>query len=465
MICLKVSKRIAWFLTAAAILAALSACATPEAAPSTDSTRDSSGIVCITLPGNTASEAYPAQQAEFEALTGHRFEYTIWSYDSDFFRAQFETAALPTLYPMGSIGLQKMIQNGYCRDITPQVQARGWDTDMLPVLKDTVSDEDGRIYGVPISASALGLVCNVAVFRAAGLVDDRGVPVYPKTWDELVETCKTITEKTGAAGIALSASSNTGSMYWANIAWNYGAELCTKNEDGSFTSRLNTPEAVEAMQVYKRLAGAGVVYGDPCLDDAQAACDAVASGLAAMAFGFADTAARLALPPEEVAVIPLPAGPGGAYMLVTGSYWCFSPDATDQEVDAALDYIELYSTSPAWNETREAILRQQADNAIRNGLPYLTSLPCYDGISKTHLDAIAEAYPSEHQDRFRDYNTAARDTSRLRGEEPGETQQMYALIASVIQEIFVNPDADVQMLMDTIQSYYQTILDSYAALE
>ena len=234
--------------------------------------------------------------------------------------------------------------------------------------------------------------------------------------------------------------------------------------DNSATTKP-CPEAVEAMQVYKRLADAGVVYGDPCLDDAQAACDAVASGLAAMAFGFADTAARLALPPEEVAVIPLPAGPGGAYMLVTGSYWCFSPDATDQEVDAALDYIELYSTSPAWNETREAILRQQADNAIRNGLPYLTSLPCYDGISKTHLDAIAEAYPSEHQDRFRDYNTAARDTSRLRGEEPGETQQMYALIASVIQEIFVNPDADVQMLMDTIQSYYQTILDSYAALE
>ena len=54
---------------------------------------------------------------------------------------------------------------------------------------------DGKIYSIPFSASTRGLIYNKDMFKEAGLVDENGEPTPPKTWDELVEYAKILTDK------------------------------------------------------------------------------------------------------------------------------------------------------------------------------------------------------------------------------------------------------------------------------
>lgn len=81
-------------------------------------------------------------------------------------------------------------------------------------IKGLLSDSDGKVYGVPRDAYGLGLMCNVELFEKAGLVDENGVPKFPKTFDELAETAKKIKEKTGAAGLCLLAKDNSGGWHF-----------------------------------------------------------------------------------------------------------------------------------------------------------------------------------------------------------------------------------------------------------
>jgi len=53
---------------------------------------------------------------------------------------------------------------------------------------------DGDIYVVPRSLSAYGLVYNKDMFKAAGIVDENGEATPPKTWEELVDYAKILTD-------------------------------------------------------------------------------------------------------------------------------------------------------------------------------------------------------------------------------------------------------------------------------
>ena len=94
---------------------------------------------------------------------------------------------------------------------------------------------------------------NAEVFADAGLVDEDGIPLYPKTWEELAEVAQTIKDETGSAGLCLLAQDNAGGWHFSNIAWCFGAELEEQDADGKWMANLNSPEAVAAMQYVKDL--------------------------------------------------------------------------------------------------------------------------------------------------------------------------------------------------------------------
>ena len=454
---MKRQKAMGGILCALLALSFLTACSTENSQLLTDK-------VHIEVVGNAPEEAYISRQELFLKETGATFEYVPWSDDGEFFNAKLLAGELPTIYPVPGERIPSLIRNGCCRDITQQLKERGWDTQMMPVLKETVTGEDGRIYGVPCFADPVGILCNVDVFRAAGLTDENDMPQYPTSWDEMLEVCKTIKEKTGIQGLAISASDYTSGMYWTNIAWNYGADLCAVDEDGNAISQLNSPEAVAAMELIQKMVQSGYVFGDPCLDTAGAAYRAVDAGTAAMTFGTIGTVAELTMDPEDLAVVPVPAGNTDEFVLVTGSYWLFAPDATDEEVETALDYIELFSESPVQNATRTNVVKQEAAEQVKNGMIYLPRIPCYTGTELTDYMALAEAYILLQPERYKAFYDMCGESSGLRGEEAGDNLLMYHELAAVLQEIFVNPEADVQELMNVADENYQIHLDM-AALE
>ncbi|WP_343315816.1 sugar ABC transporter substrate-binding protein [Brucella sp. BE17] len=106
-------------------------------------------------------------------------------------------------------------------------------------LKSTMWDE--KYYGVPKATNTIALYFNKDLFKEAGL--DPQNP--PKTWDELVETARKLTDSSkNVYGLAFSAKANEEGTFqflpWVQMA------------GGSYQS-LNTDGAVKALETWKTI--------------------------------------------------------------------------------------------------------------------------------------------------------------------------------------------------------------------
>lgn len=389
-----------------------------------------------------------------------------YKYATDTFVSLAESGNLPTIFETWYTEPQKLIAAGFVADITDELQERGWLDAINPSIKDLLS-KDGRTYGIPRDGYALGLMLNVEQFEAAGLVDDNGYPVYPETWDELATTAKAIKDATGEAGLCLLAKDSAGGWHFSNIAWCFGATLCTQNDDGTFTANLNSPEAVAAMQYIKDLKWEyDALTPNPTNEDWGTGFVNLGTGAAAMYIAANDAVNQPTqingLPVDKLSLVPMPAGPGGdRYSLSGGTPYMFSKDATPAEINAALDYLVLMGKAPV--ATDEAIIgmRTDAQNKVDNGVPVIPRFPAW--INQELIDAenaVTEEFSNVDMNLFNAYYDALKTPGNLRLESPGLTQEMYDELTKVLQAVITDESADVQALMDTAQENYQGMLDN-----
>lgn len=392
------------------------------------------------------------------------FVPAYYKYATETFMPMVEAGNCPTIFETWFTETQKLIKAGAVADITDELEARGWLDKMNPAIREQFSDENGRVYGIPRDAYALGMMCNVELFEEAGLVNDDGTIQYPKTWDELAETAKTIKDATGSAGLCLLAKDNAGGWHWSNIAWDFGATLVTDNGDGTYTANLDSDEAIAAMDYVKSLKwDYDVLTADPTNEDWGTGFTQLGTGGAAMYIGANDAVNQPTevngLPADKLALVPIPAGPGGQYLLEGGTPYMFSKDATPEEINAALDYLEVFGKAPVASD--DAIAGWEADYSQKAevGTPVIPRFPCW---SDDEIVAAEQAVIDEHSNvdmnLFNDYFDMVK-TEALRTEEPGLTQDMYAEITKVLQEVLTNQDADTAALMKTANDNYQQILD------
>lgn len=412
-------------------------------------------------------ERYHNRQAEYEEKTGNTYELVTFQYDYQTFAAMLEGGNLPTEFAIANTEPQILIKNGWGKDITDIVNEYGYAEHWNPTLRELVSDKDGRIYGVPNSAYSLCLVANKSVFRQAGLVDENDNIIYPKTWDELIETCRTIVAKTDAKGMSFTICDNMGGWNFSNVAWNYGADLCVMNDDGSYTSNLNSEAVVKAATVYQTLSKEGLLYGDVSIDRWDDCLTNVSEGLSAMAFfhngcafGICDDQGTQNMDVENLCMIPIPGGPAGNYWLMGGDTMWFSPDATDEQVRAWFEYNELYGRTPNVNDDQIAAMKEDANLRVNErGSVYTPDITAYT--SGDWYDAymqVVEEYRNWKWEDMPVYEWAEKNPAHV--EEEGMCQQMYATLTSALQEIVLYPDKDIQAILDEAQSAYQAILDT-----
>lgn len=258
-----------------------------------------------------------------------------YKYATDNFVPLASSGQLPTIYDTWFTEPQKIINQGFAKDITKEVKALGWDKKMNPGVLDLLS-KNGKIYGVPRDAYALGLMINVDLFKQAGLVDKDGLPDYPKTWTDLAEKAKIIKEKTGAAGLCLLAKDNAGGWHFTNIAWDFGAVFEVQKK-GKWVAQIDTPEVAAAFQYVKDLKWKyDVLTADPTNEDWGTGFRSLGTGVAAMYIAAQDAVNQPTqvngLPVTSLALEPLPAGPKGQYSLMGGTPYMFSPNATSEQV-------------------------------------------------------------------------------------------------------------------------------------
>jgi ABC-type glycerol-3-phosphate transport system substrate-binding protein len=387
-----------------------------------------------------------------------------YRYATDTFVSMAEAGQAPTVFETWFTEPQKLINGGFVKDITSEVRALGWDTKMNESIRNLLS-KDGKLYGIPRDAYALGLMLNVELFREAGLVDRNGVPLYPKTWDELAHTAQTIKQKTGSAGLCLLAKDNAGGWHFSNIAWGFGA-VFEVQRGGKWVAQLNTPEVVAAMQYVKDLKWKyDVLTADPTNEDWSSGFRAIGTGDAAMYIAAQDAVNQPTmangLPVGDLALVPVPAGPKGQYSLMGGTPYVFASNATSAEVTAALRYLEIMGRAPVVTETTKAGLRADAEMRKNEGVPVIPSFPAWTdpAYAKAQADAIEGARNVDMR-LYNDYFTMVAKSSNLKNEEPILAQDLYAELTKVMQAVLTDRNANVQSLLNTAQTNFQRMLDA-----
>ena len=113
-------------------------------------------------------------------------------------------------------------------------------------------DGRGNLVSIPYSISNPIMFINKDLFREAGLDPETDIP---KTWDEVYETAKIITEKTGAYGFYLQQATDN----WAQqgMLESAGGKLLTY-VDGVPTATFNNPKMVAAYDLLGRMYAEGI---------------------------------------------------------------------------------------------------------------------------------------------------------------------------------------------------------------
>lgn len=188
-----------------------------------------------------------------------------YTYNPQSFMADAASKALPTVFQTWMTEPPSLIESGYIRDITDQLEELGW-LDKLDEKMSANLTVDNRVYGVPRDGYALGLLINKELFEAVGIfydsdgdgvtdiVDENGDPLYPTTFDEIYEASKIICEQTTAKGIVILSSNQNGGWQFSNIAWNFGAEPLQKQEtDGTWKSYLDSEGSIAALEWVQKM--------------------------------------------------------------------------------------------------------------------------------------------------------------------------------------------------------------------
>jgi ABC-type glycerol-3-phosphate transport system substrate-binding protein len=386
-----------------------------------------------------------------------------YRYAVDTFVPLAESEQIPTIFETWFTEPQKLITNGFVKDITAEVRQLGWEAKMNESIKNLLS-KDGKIYGVPRDGYALGLMLNVDLFRKAGLTDRNGLPQYPKTWAELVNVAKTIKEKTGSAGLCLLAKDNAGGWHFTNIAWGFGA-VFEVQQGRRWVAQLNTPQVVEALQYVKDLKWThNILTADPTNEDWGTGFRAIGTGAAAMYIGAADAVNQPTyvngLPVGDLALVPVPAGPRGQFSLMGGTPYMFASNATSAEVTAALRYLEIMGRVPEVNPTVIAGLRADAQQRKIDGVPVIADFPAWTdpAYRKAKQDAL-DAFKNVDDRFYADYFATISKGTNLKPEEPMLAQDLYAELTKCLQAVLTDRNANPKALLDTAQDNFQRLLD------
>lgn len=460
----------------------------PEAEPSAalpqELTNQSTDVVdadlnCTISLGNWPADTAPdAELALFEGykatmakqypnvtLVPAYYSYTLSNYIT---MAKGGTA--PSIFQPPFTDPQLLINQGLAGDVTEALSEFGVLEKFSPAYIELLGDENGRIYGLPREGYVLGMHINLNLFEEAGLIDENGMPMYPKTLEELAKYGQIIKQKTGKAGLVFPASETYGGWLYSNIAWNFGAvgenALEVQQEDGRWVCNFTSDAAIAAMEYIKSLRWEyDILNADSTTTDWAGAHSALGTGEAAMNFAADDSVeqptANKGLPVDKFALIPFPAGPGGAYALTGGTCYMFAPNITEDQALALMGYLKIIGKLPFLDD--DIIAGMRADYAAKKerGAPVLPPISAWtdDEFNAKKLEIVNE-YSNVDMRLYNDFFDSITDGSiSLKGEEPVFAQQLYRELTAIVQRVITREDADVAKSMQQAQEAFQEYLD------
>lgn len=456
-------KVVVTMLAVSMLTAGLSSCKTKQANSDADASK-----VTVSI-GEWPSENRPLEQEKYEGYIKEMAEKypdvkivpDEWAYDVQTFLPKASSGQLPTMYTCYLTETKKIIDAGYSADITKVLEELGY----APYLKKDIMElceKDGKYYGVPQDFYTMGLACNMELFRQAGLLDENGVPKFPDTWEELAETASEIKKKTGQAGFVLPTINNCGGWHFMNIAWAFGTEFM-KQEGDKWIATFDSPACIAALQYIKDLKWKYDALPENSLIDQpeMQKLFAVDQGAMYLTSGpDVQLTETYGMSVDRFSITKIPKGSAGRFALMGGKTRMFSPEATEEQIKACFEWLEVANGfKPALTEEEQAEyidkLKKNAETSIKQGyIFYSASTGIWD---IPELTAKAEELSREMANvdlKLVDGKVKATDVT-IKPEEPMNCQDLYAILDSCIQAVLTDQNADPAALIKQANSDFQ----------
>ncbi|WP_220136480.1 ABC transporter substrate-binding protein [Streptomyces himalayensis] len=424
--------------------------ATAGACSSSDSGDAAGGKVTITvtdMPPTTqeaSRKEFTDRVAAFERANPDidiKPSEAVW--DPKTFTARLAGGQLETAFIVPLTEPQGLIKRGQIADITDDVKAlpNADQFDRRALAPGT--DADGRMYGLPTSEFALSLIYNRELFDKAGLDPDNP----PKTWAEVREAAKKISEKTGLPGYAHPATNNTGGWTLTAMTYTYGGRA-EKEEGGKQVAAFNDAPMREALQWLKDVRWKDNSIGTQHLRDAAEIYKSFSAGRIGMTMAtpsvFDEHITKYNGDPKIFGVTALPSATHSATLL-GGKMAVINPKASDAERKAAVKWIDYYYLRYKYDpKEAEARAKTKAVDGVPVGTPYVPFYqPAVDG-------AVREATNKHATVPLRNFEPYLQGVQEQEfvTEPSVAAQDLYAALDSAVAAVLTRKSADPQAELD-----------------
>ena len=388
-----------------------------------------------------------------------------WKFDVQSFTAKAEGGTLPTLYRAFFTEANRIMELGYAADITDAVKNHGYYDKINEYILGNISRND-KIYLIPSEMYTLGLVINMNLFREAGLIDENGTPIIPETFDELRKTASTITQKTGKAGFVMPTAENVGGWNFMPIAWSYGVHFM-EEKDGKWTSTFASDECAAALKLIRDMKWEDKSLPLNTKINAEEVMKLIGTDQAAMSFAHPGQLNSLvnsyAMDINSIGIAKMPAGPVKNVTLMGGSFYVIEPNATPEQIDAVLKWIEFVGVTPELDEEGKARLRENYEKKKEQGADIIG----IEDLAFWNEKATSQAYKNEIKEEFRNIpkeNIASyndKQNIEFQAEEPVCAQDLYSTLDRCIQEVLTNEAADCASVLQQASDDFQANFLNY----
>jgi carbohydrate ABC transporter substrate-binding protein, CUT1 family (TC 3.A.1.1.-) len=410
-------------------------------------------------PGADAAayEAFATQEKQFEAahqdidIIGVEYEW-----EGPTFAVQLAGGSLPDVFTVPFTDSKTLVENGQLMDVTDEITELGYADKFNPIILDGVTGDDGRLFGFPRQAYAMGLHYNRDLFEQAGLDPD----APPTTWDEVRQYAKQITEKTGKAGYAQMAINNTGGWQLTAQTVARGGRTQTDNEDGTATSTIDNSATKATLQFLHDLKWTDNSFGSKVDLDWGTINQEFAAGNIGMYTSGSDVYTALVrdfgMDPDVYGLGVVPTEREDPGTLGGGDIAVISPTIDEKTKAAAVTWIDWYYMQKLMNEDAAVQdAKALADSGQAVGTPVLPVLS--RELYEQSLTWI-EPYINVPRDQMKPFIDSIWDQTPV-GEPKKSTQEIYALLDNLVQSVLTDQNADIDALLKQAQTDAQAKLD------
>jgi multiple sugar transport system substrate-binding protein len=419
------------------------------------STADPNAKVTITV-GDQPTTDSPATRAAFNAQV-KAFEKanpnitikpTTTIYNAQTFQTLLAGGNLPDAMQVPFTEPQGLIAKGQIANITPELKQLGLDKVLNASTLAIVQDKSKQDFGIPISAYAVGLNYNRALFKKAGL--DPNKP--PTTWAQVATDAAKITKATGETGYGQMSNNNCGGWMLTAMTYAFGGRI--ENAAGTKAIFADSAATSNALKALHNMKWNDNVMGTNNLYDCTTMVTDFAAGKVGMYLKAPDDYTNLVvqykMSPADFGAALMPSDGGKDNTTLTGGASdIFNPKATAAQKLAAVKwvnyaYVQKYTNKATAISLAKAASADGAPAAVP-GLP-IVSPDAYN----TYFKWIAP-YNNVPLANFAPYTSGvAKET--IAPEPTNSAQTVYATLDSLIQNVLTNQGADIKSLVSTAQS-------------